>query len=139
MTFDEANKLIKRGDVLGIRNSLDGGLDSNLANRFGWTLLMGAALAENTSIGSLLVEHGAELDRRNEFGDTALSLAAHTGHHSFVKLLLNHGASLAGHPFGSSLEDFLGWAEKYGAGSEEAMLKIREAVRNARSRLNSQG
>jgi ankyrin repeat protein len=135
MTFDDAEPLIKRGDVLSLRHSLETGLDPNLSNKLGWTLLMLAAMKNgDTSVGSLLLDHGAVLDVRNKFGETALSLAAHTGHHSFVKLLLDHGASLDGHPFGSSMESFLDWAEQYGTGSQEAMLKTREVVRNARSK-----
>ena len=133
MTFDDAEQLIKRGDVLSLRHSLEAGLDANLTNELGWTFLMRAAMNGNTSVGNLLIDRGADLNRRNKFGDTALSLAAHTGHHSYVKLLLDHGASLDGHPFGSSMESFLDWAEQYGTGSQEAMLKTREAVRKARS------
>src|SRR5277367_2884590 len=100
MTFDEANKIIEKGDLIGLRNELDGGLDPNLCNQNSWTLLMAAAMEGDTSIGTLLIERGADLERRNKFRDTALSLAAHTGHPSFVKLLLTSGASLECHPDG---------------------------------------
>jgi hypothetical protein len=43
-----------------------------------------AAMEGDTSIGRLLIEKGADLDRRNNHRDTALSLAAHTGHPSIV-------------------------------------------------------
>jgi len=89
---------------------------------------MAAALHGNTIIGTLLIESGAELDRRNKFQDTALSLAAHTGHPSFVSLLLRSGASLECHPFGNSLDSFLDWASEYGWCSD----KIRKLFENER-------
>lgn len=128
MDFNEVEKAIKRGDVIRIRRFLDSGGDANLSNRFGWTLLMLAALEGNTAIGRILVEYSAQLDQRNKFGDTALSLATHTGHPGFVELLISSGASLYGHPFGSSYETFLDWAARYGTGTAEAMVKIKRIV-----------
>ncbi|MGC2694880.1 MAG: ankyrin repeat domain-containing protein [Candidatus Angelobacter sp.] len=122
MTFDEASKLIKKGDIIHLRKGLQDGLSPNTANQYSWTLLMIAALEGNTSIGSLLIESGAELDRRNKFHETALSLAAHSGHPSFVALLLTGGASLDCHPFGNTFDAWLSWACQYGRCSE----KIRE-------------
>jgi ankyrin repeat protein len=122
MTFDEASKLIKKGDIIRLRKELQDGLSPNMANQYSWTLLMIAALEGNTSIGSLLIESGAELDRRNKFHDTALSLAAQTGHPSFVSLLLTGGATLECHPFGNTFDAWLNWACQYGRCSE----KIRE-------------
>src|SRR5580692_9299757 len=119
MTFDEASKLIKKGDIIRLRKELQDGLSPNMANQYSWTLLMIAALEGNTSIGSLLIESGAELDRRNDFGETALSLAAHSGHSSFVGLLLTSGASLECHPLENTFKAGLNWACKYGRGSEK--------------------
>jgi ankyrin repeat protein len=119
MTFDEASKLIKKGDIIRLRKELHDGLSPDTANQYSWTLLMIAALEGNTSIGSLLIESGAELDRRNDFGETALSLAAHSGHSSFVGLLLTSGASLECHPFGNTFDAWLNWACQYGRCSEK--------------------
>src|ERR1700739_4745951 len=88
MTFDEASKLIKKGDTIRLRQALEDGLNPNLSNEYSWSLLMIAALEGNTSIGTLLIHRGATLDSRNRFRETALSLAAHSGHPSFVQLLL---------------------------------------------------
>jgi len=132
MMFD-AWKVIKRGDVLSMRHALVAGLDPDpTTDAPSCTLLMCAAMTGNTSIGRLLIEHGAELDRKDQFGWTALSMAAHTGHHAFVKLLVDHGASLDGFPFGKSFEGFLDWAEQYGTGSREAMAKTKSVIHAAR-------
>jgi ankyrin repeat protein len=133
MNFDEASKAIKKGDVLRLRHYLDSGLDPNLSNQFGWTLLMCAAMEGNTAVARELIMRGAQLDARNKHSDAALSLAAHTGHPGFVALLIDAGASLDGHPFGRSLEDFLEWASKYGTGSREAMAKTKAVIESARA------
>jgi ankyrin repeat protein len=122
MTFDEAHRGIKRGNLSLLRKELEVGLNPNLSNRYSWTILMLAALAGNTRIGELLIEKGADLNLRNKFGDTALSLAAKSGHTSFVELLLRHGASLDCYPHGNSLDIFLSWIEEY-AGNSSAQIK----------------
>jgi ankyrin repeat protein len=113
MTFDEASRVIKRGDIVHLRKELEAGLSPNLCNQYSWTLLMIAAMEGDTSIGRLLIEKGADIDRRNNHRDTALSLAAHTGHPSFVRLLLENGASLECYPFGNSIDTWLDWLGQY--------------------------
>ena len=61
MTFDEAIKIIKRGDIVHLRKELEEGLSPSLCNQHSWTLLMIAAMEGNTSIGRLLIEKGADL------------------------------------------------------------------------------
>lgn len=139
MNFDDASKAIKIGDVLRLRSYLESGLDPNLPNQYGWTLLMRAAMEGNTAVGRDLIQRGAQVDARNKFSDTALSLAAHTGHPGFVTLLIEAGASLDGHPFGNSFEDFLEWASKYGTGSREAMAKTKAVIESARATRHPSG
>lgn len=133
MNFDEASKAIKKGDVLRLRHYLESGLDPSLSNKYGWTLLMCAAVEGNTAVGRELIQRGARLDARNKHNDAALSLAAHTGHPGFVALLIDAGASLDGHPFGKSFEDFLEWASRHGTGSQEAMAKTKAVIASARA------
>ena len=49
MTFDEAHRVIKRGDISLLRSELEGGLSPNLCSRYSWTLLMLAAMDGNIS------------------------------------------------------------------------------------------
>jgi ankyrin repeat protein len=107
MTFDEAHQIIKRGDVIALRHALDSGLDPNLLNRFGWSLLMLVALEGDLSIGELLLSRGANVNATNKFGDTALSLAAHNRHVPFFQMLLSKGASTDCRPHGAELEGWL--------------------------------
>lgn len=132
MTFDEADKAIKKGDVLRLRSELERGLDPDLSNRFGWTILMAVAMTGNTKIGGILISKGASLDRRNKNGDTALSLAIQMGHPPFVSLLLRSGASLDCHPHGNSLDIFMDWAVQYCGVTKETMAKIRAQIALAR-------
>ena len=76
MTFLEAIRPIKTGDVIELRRSLDGGLNPNYTNEIRTTLLMLAAMEGNTALGGLLIDKGAELDRENKMQDSALTLAA---------------------------------------------------------------
>jgi ankyrin repeat protein len=107
MTFDEAHRAIKRGQIAAIEKAVPGTMSANAANRFGWTLLMLAALEGNTKVGALLIERGADVSLLNNFGESALSLAAHNGHLTFVKLLRSGGASGDVRPHGHTLEDWL--------------------------------
>ena len=93
MTYRGAQNLIKRGDEPGLRQALDTGLDPNLANQNGWSLLMLAAVEGNVPIARLLIEHNAILTARNNKDETALALATHRGHTLLVDLLTEHSAS----------------------------------------------
>ena len=113
MTFDEAHVVIKRGDIVRLRNELDSGFDANLTNAYSWSVLMLAAISGNTVIGQMLIERGAALDTRHKSGGSALSLAIETGHPSFVKLLLDHGASMNCGRNDEPLENSFDAYEKY--------------------------
>jgi len=93
MTYRGAQNLIKRGDEAGLRAALDAGLDANLANQNGWTLLMLAAVEGDVPIGQLLLEKGASINARNNKDESALTLATHRGYTLFVDLLASGGAS----------------------------------------------
>jgi ankyrin repeat protein len=89
MTYRGAQNLIKRGDEPGLRAALDAGLDPNLVNQNGWSLLMLAAVEGAVPLGRLLLERGADAGAKNNKQQTALSLATDRGYDLFVALL--HG------------------------------------------------
>lgn len=87
MTYRGAQNLIKRGDAAGLRAALEQGLDANLVNQNGWTLLMLAAVEGSVPVGQALLEHGADTSRANNKGHTALQLAKDRGFDLFVQML----------------------------------------------------
>jgi ankyrin repeat protein len=107
MTFDEAYRVIKKGQASLLEAAIPIAIDANSKNDDGWTLLMLAALKGDTRIGTLLLERGAKVGAVNNFGESALSLAAHKGHLRFVRLLKSRGASANVRPHGHDLEAFL--------------------------------
>jgi len=131
MTFDAAHKLIKKGDLLGLREELDRRMSPNLSNQYSWNLLMLAAMEGNTSIGELLISRGADVNAINDFGETALSLAAHKGHAPFVRALLANGASPNCRPHGHRLTD---WLEVSSGLPTEKIASILELINAARPR-----
>jgi ankyrin repeat protein len=93
MTYRAAQTLIKRGDEPQLRAALETGLDPNLANHNGWTLLMLAAVEGDAPIGRALLEHGANPALTNNKSETALDLATHRGFQVFIDLLNEHPAA----------------------------------------------
>jgi len=127
MTFDEAHVAIKRGQTSLLEEAFAAALSVNASNRFGWTLLMIAALKGDTTIGTLLLERGADVAPLNNFGESALSLAAHRGHLPFVRLLMSRGASIEVRPHGHDLESWLRCASGLPAAKIDAIV---EALRS---------
>jgi ankyrin repeat protein len=87
ISYRAAQTLIKRGDEPGLRAALEAGLDPNLANPNGWSLLMLAAVEGDVPIGKLLLERGANITASNNKNETALSIATNRGYDLFVALL----------------------------------------------------
>jgi ankyrin repeat protein len=87
MTYRAAQNLIKRGDEPALRAALDAGLDPNLANQNGWTLLMLASVEGNLPLARLLIEKGSDPNLRNNKDQTALTLASNRGFSLFNDLL----------------------------------------------------
>ena len=92
MTFDGLQKLIKKGDLISLRQQLDEGTSAKLSNQFSWTLLMLAANEGNLPMAELLISRGADVNAVNDYGETALSLAACGGHIQLVRALLARGS-----------------------------------------------
>ena len=98
LTFEQAIRAIKRGDIVLLRDELDAGLSPNLTDIEGsWTLLMVAASNGDTRIGRLLIERGADVNTIGKHQGTALLHSAYEGNVSFVRMLLAAGASLNFH------------------------------------------
>ena len=123
MTYDDVHRAIKRGQLEVLKETIPSSIGPNASNRFGWTLLMLAALEGNTKIGLFLIDQGADVTALNDFGESALSLAAHKGHLPFVKLLKSRGASGDVRPHGHDLESWLKNASGLSKAKIDAILE----------------
>ena len=110
-TFEQFHRLIKKCDVIAVREFIASGVDADLRNRFGWTPLMLAANEGHTPIVSLLLSEGADVQAVNDFGASALAYAALRGEWRTIQALLDAGASLEVRPHGVSLLEFAGWGD----------------------------
>lgn len=123
ISYRAAQTLIKRKDETALATALDGGLDANLANHNGWTLLMLAAVEGVPALGTLLLDHGARVNEANRNAETALSLAAQKAHLEFLQLLLERGASKDVRPHGAGLAESLAAAPSLEASQRAAVLE----------------
>lgn len=73
--FEAVHRLIKQGDLTALRKEMNSGLDPNLQNRYGWTIIMLAAMHGKSDMVELLLGCGADPAPENKFGDTAAGLA----------------------------------------------------------------
>ena len=110
-TFEEFHRLIKKGDVTGLRALVASGADVNLRNRFDWTPLMLAANEGHTPIVTFLLAAGAAVQAVNNAGASALAYAALRGRCRTIEVLLDAGASLDVRPHGVSLLEFANWGD----------------------------
>ena len=74
-TFDHLHHLIKKGDQVKVRAWIAAGGDANLRNRYGWSLLMLAALHGQTDIVGVFLAAGTNALFQNNVGETAVSIA----------------------------------------------------------------
>lgn len=85
--FENLHHLIKKGNLSKVRAWVASGGDVNLDNRYGWSLLMLAALHGRTDIAQMLLAAGANPAVKNKFGDTASGLARHKGFNRTARIM----------------------------------------------------
>ena len=83
------------GQTLAVRSLLESGrVDADMHYQDGTTALMVSSLAGHENVVSLLLEHGADVNRSNEAGETALILAATYGFTGVATQLIEAGADV---------------------------------------------
>ncbi|MFI0478953.1 MAG: ankyrin repeat domain-containing protein, partial [Candidatus Rhabdochlamydia sp.] len=89
---DEKNKqlfkAVQQGDLAGVDALISSGVNPNIKNPYGWTLLCQAVGSGHTEIVRLLIEKGADLNIPDEGCQTPLHKAAMYGHTEIVRLLI---------------------------------------------------
>jgi ankyrin repeat protein len=84
-----------QGNVKAVQRLISRGVDVNTTNRYGVTPLMVACLCNWPEVVKLLLDKGADAERRESFfGCTALMFACMSGGWDSVKLLLDRGADV---------------------------------------------
>jgi len=84
---------IIKNDVKKVQELIDDGINVNSTNeKNGWTALHYAADKGRAKIAKILIENGADIDRRDVKGRTPLHIAAIKGNVKVAKVLLNYGA-----------------------------------------------
>ena len=82
----------RQGDSNSLEIMLNYGLNPNLTNHKGNTLLMLACYHDNFETAQLLLERGADPDRPNDKGQTPLAGVCFKGFTPIAELLLKYGA-----------------------------------------------
>lgn len=92
-TPDDLLDAVRRGDLAAVRAALDAGVPVDTPFRYDRTALSFAADRGNLEIVRLLVERGADPNKKDTFyGATPVSWAIDKGHASIVRLFLERGA-----------------------------------------------
>ena len=104
LTLEEEKKLeellqssfdfVRNNDIESLKILLDSGLNVNLSNHKGNTLLMLAAYNNSIECTKLLLERGAEVDKRNDKNQTPLAGVCFKGYYDMAKLLIEYGADV---------------------------------------------
>lgn len=84
--------LSNEGDLEGIKELLDSGVDVNFKDIDNRTALHIAACQGFSDVVEFLLENGAEVDPKDRWGSTPLADAIHYKNHDVIKLLERHGA-----------------------------------------------
>jgi uncharacterized protein len=84
--------MARDGDARRLAAFLDAGVDADLANHKGDTLVMLAAYQGHTDAVRVLLAHGADPNRVNDRGQTPLAGAVFKGEEGVVRTLVAGGA-----------------------------------------------
>jgi hypothetical protein len=91
--------MARAGDTAQLTTYVDAGVDPNLTNHKGDSLVMLAAYHGHADTVRALLEHGADANRANDRGQTPLAGAVFKGETEVVRVLLDGGGDPdAGHP-----------------------------------------
>jgi hypothetical protein len=86
---DDAFAAVRRGDAYRLKALLDDGVDVNVKDEQGFTLLMRATQEGATDAVKELLLHNADPEMKSDAGLTALMLAATNGNVEIAKLLMD--------------------------------------------------
>ncbi len=94
--YQQALNAARQGDTTHLAAALTSGLDNNLTDHKGDTLLMLAAYHSHLETMQLLLQNGADPNQVNTKGQHPLTGASYKGQPAIVSALLAHGADPEG-------------------------------------------
>lgn len=83
----------RNNDKESLEIMINAGLNVNLTNNKGDTLLMLAAYNNSLDVAKMLLQKGAEVDKKNDKNHTPLAGVCFKGYYEMADLLLSYGAS----------------------------------------------
>jgi ankyrin repeat protein len=118
------------GETAVLESMVRAGLPVNLADHDRNTLLMLACYHGHAETARMLLEQGAEVDRRNKRNQTPLGGVAFKGYAEVARVLLEHGAEIDADN-GNGMTPLM-FAEMFGR--TEVVVVLRAAGANAKTR-----
>lgn len=104
-TPDALLAAVRSSDLAGVRAALDGGVAVDAPFRYERTALSFAADRGQLEIARLLLDRGADPNKKDTFyGATAMTWASDKGHVAMVRLLLERGAAADGQLLETAVE-----------------------------------
>ncbi|HEY5853896.1 MAG TPA: ankyrin repeat domain-containing protein [Aldersonia sp.] len=109
---DRLFEMARSGDAASLGQHIDAGVQVNLTNQNGDSLLMLAAYHGHAAAVQALIDRGADVNRPNDAGQTPLAGAVFKGDDDVVDALLAAGADpRAGHPTAIDAAQMFGRAD----------------------------
>ena len=93
--FEKLEKIVYDNDLEALKKEIEGGMDVNLQNKYGWTPLHVAIRRDRREMVTYLLEQGADIDRVDGVGWTPLMEAVMDDMPELCKLLLERGADVS--------------------------------------------
>lgn len=84
----------RQNDKQNLEIMLNAGLNVNLANDKGNTLLMLAAYNNSLEVARMLLQKGADVDKRNDKNQTPLAGVCFKGYYEMAEILIQYGANV---------------------------------------------
>lgn len=102
---EDLRQAAMRGDTAAVKALLDAGAPIDAANPYGATALTFACDRGHLEVARLLLDRGADANRKDEFyGSSAIGWAAYNGHADVVRELLSRGAAGADDVVGMAID-----------------------------------
>lgn len=116
--------LIRQNDTTTLRSRLEEGLQPDLRDENGYSLLMQACHDGRYQVCQMLLTQGADINATAPDGKTPLMFAAMFNHIDIIELLLTHGAD----PYAKSADDLTALGLARAMGAEAAARRLAQHV-----------